>query len=117
VSTKVSEENIAYIFRVQELAGQTTSVKAGGEQQLVFCSAYASTMKIEAICSSETSVDFQRTTWPYIPDKITILSFMEANKLLSKVVGFVVKDLRKLTNLSNSHTNALMWISMPGGNE
>jgi hypothetical protein len=30
------------------------------------CSAY-STLKIEAICSSKTSVDFQRTTQRYIP--------------------------------------------------
>jgi hypothetical protein len=30
---------------------------------LVSCSAYFSTL----ICSSETSVDFQRTTWRYIP--------------------------------------------------
>jgi hypothetical protein len=35
--------------------------------RLVSCSAYSSTLKIEVICSSETSVDFQRTTWCYIP--------------------------------------------------
>jgi hypothetical protein len=27
---------------------------------------------MEAICSSETSVDFQRTTWRYIPEDSTI---------------------------------------------
>jgi hypothetical protein len=32
---------------------------------LVSCSAYSSTQKMEAICSSETSFDFQRTTWRY----------------------------------------------------
>jgi hypothetical protein len=31
--------------------------------QLIF-----STLKMEAICSSETSVDTQRTTWRYIPE-------------------------------------------------
>jgi hypothetical protein len=35
------------------------------------CSAY-SFRKMEAICSSETSVDFQRTTRRYIPDDSTI---------------------------------------------
>jgi hypothetical protein len=32
---------------------------------LVSCSAYSSTQKMEAICSSEMSVDFQRTTRRY----------------------------------------------------
>jgi hypothetical protein len=35
---------------------------------LVSCSAYSSTLKMETICSSETSVDFQWTTRHYIPD-------------------------------------------------
>jgi hypothetical protein len=35
---------------------------------LISCSAYSSTLKIEAICSSETSFDFQGTTQRYIPD-------------------------------------------------
>jgi hypothetical protein len=34
---------------------------------LVSCSAYPSTLKMEAICSSETSVDFQLTTRRYMP--------------------------------------------------
>jgi hypothetical protein len=42
------------------------SMKAGDKQTLVSCSAYSLTMKVEAICSSETSVDFQRTTRRYI---------------------------------------------------
>jgi hypothetical protein len=36
------------------------------------CSAYSSTLKMEAICFSETSVDFQRTTWHYIPEDSTL---------------------------------------------
>jgi hypothetical protein len=39
---------------------------------LVPCSAYSSTLKIEAISSSETSVDFQRTTWRYVPEDRTL---------------------------------------------
>jgi hypothetical protein len=39
---------------------------------LVSCSAYSSTLKIEAICSSEASVDIQRITWRYIPQDSTL---------------------------------------------
>jgi hypothetical protein len=37
-----------------------------------FCLAYSSTMKVEAICISETSVFFQRTTRRYIPEDINL---------------------------------------------
>jgi hypothetical protein len=40
---------------------------------LVSCSAYSSTLNMEAICYSETSVDFQRTTRRYIPGESTML--------------------------------------------
>jgi hypothetical protein len=43
---------------VEKLSEQETIVKAGGSL-LVSCTAYFSTLKMEAICSSETSVDFQ----------------------------------------------------------
>jgi hypothetical protein len=39
---------------------------------LVSCSAYSSTLKMEAICSSETSVYFQRTTRRYMPEDGTL---------------------------------------------
>jgi hypothetical protein len=56
------------------------SVKAGDKQStppaftLVSCSAYFSTLKMEAICSSETSVDSQRTARRYtrIPEDGTL---------------------------------------------
>jgi hypothetical protein len=35
---------------------------------LVSYSAYPSTLKMEAICSSETSADTQRSTWRYTPE-------------------------------------------------
>jgi hypothetical protein len=38
---------------------------------LVSCSGYFSTLKIEAICSSETLVDSQ-WTWRYIPENGTL---------------------------------------------
>jgi hypothetical protein len=39
---------------------------------LLSCSAYSSTLKMEAICSSETSVHFQQTTRRYIPEDSTL---------------------------------------------
>jgi hypothetical protein len=35
---------------------------------LVSCSVYSLTLKMEAICSSEMLVNFQWTTWHYIPE-------------------------------------------------
>jgi hypothetical protein len=42
---------------------------------LVSCLAYSSTLKMEATCSSEMSVDFQRTIWHYIPEYRTLQDF------------------------------------------
>lgn len=40
--------------------------------RLIFCSAHSSNLKLEATCSSETSVDFQRIIWGYIPEDRTL---------------------------------------------
>jgi hypothetical protein len=50
----VSEEDIASIFRVEKVAKQETNMT------LVSCSADSSTLKMEAIYSSETSVGSAR---------------------------------------------------------
>jgi hypothetical protein len=42
---------------------------------LVSSSAHCSTLKMEAICSSEKSVDFQQTTWHYIPEHSTLQNY------------------------------------------
>jgi hypothetical protein len=41
---------------------------------LASCLAYSSTLKMEATCLSETSVDFQRTTRRYIPEDRILLA-------------------------------------------
>jgi hypothetical protein len=53
---------------------------------LVSCSAYFSSLKMEATRSSETLVDFQRTTWRYVPDYSTLHCFVCCfrNKRLKK---------------------------------
>jgi hypothetical protein len=40
---------------------------------MISCSDYSSTLKMENIYSSETSVDFQQTTRRYIPEDTTLL--------------------------------------------
>jgi hypothetical protein len=42
---------------------------------LISCSAYSSILKMEATCSSENSVDFQRTTRCYIPKDMNLHVF------------------------------------------
>jgi hypothetical protein len=54
---------------------------------LISCSAY-STLKMEEICSSETSVDFQRTTRRYIPEDGTLHNHLCEN--LSSCIPNVV---------------------------
>jgi hypothetical protein len=46
--------------------------KPGCTITLVSCLAYSSTLKMEATCSSETSIDFRRTTRRYIPEDGTL---------------------------------------------
>jgi hypothetical protein len=40
-------------------------IRTISQARMVSCLVYSSTLKMKANCSSETSVDFQRTTWPY----------------------------------------------------
>jgi hypothetical protein len=60
---------------------------------MVSCSAY-STLKMEAICSSETSVEFQRSTRSYIPEDSTL----HATIYLSNVqqIYYITGRIRRL---------------------
>jgi hypothetical protein len=51
-------EHVASIFRIEQAPAFT----------LVSRSTYSSALKMEAACSSGTSVDFQQTTRRYIPE-------------------------------------------------
>jgi hypothetical protein len=74
-STEVSEEYVATIFRIEEYAKQEISIKQKASRALllVYFLVYSSTLKIEAIYFFETSIDFQRTIWHYIPDNRSLL--------------------------------------------
>jgi hypothetical protein len=66
MSTDFSEEHVASIFRVEEISSAKTQQASRWQA--------ASTLKTEAICSSETSVDPQRTTRRHIPEDDTLYS-------------------------------------------
>jgi hypothetical protein len=55
--------------RIRQARNQS---EAGRKQILVSFLAYYSTLKMEVTCSSETLIDFQRTTRPYIPEERTL---------------------------------------------
>jgi hypothetical protein len=61
------------MFKVEGQAKQDTGVKVSLflAFNLASCSVY-STLKMEAICAYEASIDFQRTTWRYVPEDITL---------------------------------------------
>jgi hypothetical protein len=77
--TEVSKEHVATIFRVEEYAKQKIGFKQKASRVLllVYYLAYSSTLKMEATCSFETLIDFQRTTRHYIADdRIGLLCIM-----------------------------------------
>jgi hypothetical protein len=65
VSTDVSEEHIASIFREEISSARNQQASKWLLAKLI------SSLKMEAICSSKTSVDAQRTTRRYIPEDDT----------------------------------------------
>jgi hypothetical protein len=67
VSADVSEEHIASIFRVEKISGAGNVLSRWFLAQFIF-----STLKMEAICSSEMSVNTQWTTRRYIPEGGTL---------------------------------------------
>jgi hypothetical protein len=58
-------------LNVNRLFGRTSSPSSGPKNTLVSCSAYSSALKMGAMCSSETPVEFQLTTLRYIPEDST----------------------------------------------
>jgi hypothetical protein len=68
----VLEENIAAIFRFEELRCQQLCLPPAF-LVAVSCSAYSLTLKMEAICSSKISVAFQCGTQRNIPEDGTLL--------------------------------------------
>jgi hypothetical protein len=57
--------------------------------RLVSCSAYSSALKMEATCSSETSVDFERTTRRSISEDRTLRNHRENLKSYICILLFI----------------------------
>jgi hypothetical protein len=70
VATDVSEEHIAFIFRVEEIISAAFCLLPA--YLLALAEIISSTLKMEAICFSGTSVATQQTTWRHIPDDDTL---------------------------------------------
>jgi hypothetical protein len=68
------EEHIASIFRVEEIGSENQQASMWLATRLL-AEPFPSTLKMEAICSSETSVESQRTTWHHIPEDDTLKKF------------------------------------------
>jgi hypothetical protein len=78
----VSEEHIASIFRVEEIGSENQQTSKQASKQVAehsacllvcwFSEPISSTLKMEAICSFETSVETQRTTRRHIPEDDTL---------------------------------------------
>jgi hypothetical protein len=64
-SNHVSQEYVVSIFRVEEAKQETREFCLTSCFMLVSYLAYSSTLKMEMTCSSETSIDFQRSTLRY----------------------------------------------------
>jgi hypothetical protein len=79
---------------------------------LVSCAAYSTTLKMDAICSSETSVDFQRTTRCYIPEDSTL---QWDYSLVKSPVYSLLTSTRKI--LRNGYTAMTRFRILVCGNE
>jgi hypothetical protein len=87
---------------------------------LVSCLAYSSTLKMEAICSSDTSVDFQQFTRRYIPEDSTLYTHVACigfvtpeNSIHNVRVGFLDRSVDYRGNTQHSsgrQVNELFFI-------
>jgi hypothetical protein len=74
---------------------------------LVSCSAYSLTLKMEAICSAASSVDFQRTTQSYIPEdsKCGNYKFVYKNEKTNLFVYLRTERMRSMERFSLTELN------------
>jgi hypothetical protein len=92
-----------YHLRLQGKIGQAR-IQRDESSKIVWYLAYFSTMKMEATCSFETSVDFQQAAWRYIPEERTLHSQRclpadqrSSNKTQQKTAMRFIVEFHKLT--------------------
>jgi hypothetical protein len=76
-------------------------MKAGGKQS----SAYSSTLKMEAICSAKTSVEFQWATQRYITDDSTLQIKMLGMFILMCVMKWALRQTASLREVIKGSCN------------
>jgi hypothetical protein len=75
VSTDVSQEHIASIFRVEKISPARNQQASGWQACLLagfLLKLFLETLMMEATCSSETSVDTQQITPRHFPEDDTL---------------------------------------------
>jgi hypothetical protein len=94
--TDVSEEYIAlYLFNAGFLHRHCIQ-SFDCPFRLVSCLVYSSTLRMEATCSSEMSIDFKRTTRPYIPEDRSL-------HILFHLTSIIHGKLHTISSLFNWH--------------
>jgi hypothetical protein len=71
------------------------------QAQLGSCVTYSSTLKMEATCSSETSVNFQRTTPRYVPEDRTLCPFLFLHPICLGSYSFTCEDVCRMWSWKN----------------
>jgi hypothetical protein len=66
---------------------------------------YLSTLRMEATCSSEMSVDFQRTTWRYVAEDRTLHNHRCHNLKPFIKIRNTVWEIRNLDTASNGENH------------
>jgi hypothetical protein len=92
ISTYVGLEVFTALVMKSNIFWDMTPCSPLSVSQLATCllaELISSTLKMEAICSSETSIDTQRTTWRHIPENNTLHIYINTYSDLS-VFGFLI---------------------------
>jgi hypothetical protein len=101
----------AHVSEEHRLRLQHRSISQAGTQHevgsklaacfmLVSCLTYSSTLKMDAICSSETCVEFHRTTRHYIPEGRTLF-YKHSVSLFNGAVSAVIIIVASQTSRSS----------------
>jgi hypothetical protein len=119
-STDVLEQCTAFIIRVDNRPKQEngTNQMASTATLVASCLAYSLTLKMEAVCSSDTLVHFYRTTKHYIPeDGTTVLKLLHTNiKIYSPVLNYLHADSHdklSMPSFALFHCEHTTWKPIP----
>jgi hypothetical protein len=113
VGSDVSDEYIASFLSFHEYAKEECNMKRIGSHiciMLVSCLSYSSNLKTEELCSSETSLDLQRTTRRYIHQDATPLFLPIRQSYTSTLHSPDIASVVKQTTQINKYA---LWLTQP----